>query len=122
MRRKVNHYTDDFKLKVVTEFLSTDITQRELKLKHGFKGGSTLYKWISKFDIAKPDDDFFKKQEVMSKEVSKSKSELELESKIKKLESELEYEKLRTQALSTMINIAEEQFNIPIRKKSGTKR
>lgn len=122
MRRKVNHYTDEFKLKVVKEYLSTDVTQRELKLKYGFKGGSTLYKWISKFDIPKPNDQFFNKQEVMSKEVSKSKSELELEARIKKLESELEYEKLRTEALSTMINIAEERFNIPIRKKSGTKR
>jgi transposase len=121
MRRKVNHYTDEFKLRVVKEFLSTDITQRELKLKYGFKGGSTLYKWISKFDIPKPDDEFFKKQGVMSKEVKKSKSEIELESRIEKLEAELEHEKLRTEALSTMINIAEDRFNIPIRKKSGTK-
>lgn len=122
MRRKVNHYTDEFKLRVVTEYLSTDITQRELKLKYGFKGGSALYKWISKFDMSIPDDSFFKKQEVMSKEVNKSKSEHDLEAKIKKLEAELEYEKLRTEALNTIINIAEERFNIPIRKKSGTKR
>jgi len=122
MRRKVNHYTDDFKLKVVKEYLSTDLTADELKLKHGFGCNASLYRWISKFDIPKPDNDFFKNQGIMSKEVRKSKSELDLESRIKKLESELEYEKLRTEALSTMINIAEERFNIPIRKKSGTKR
>ena len=122
MRRKVNHYTDEFKLKVVKEYLSTDISQRELRRKYGISGNSTLYKWISKFDIPKPDDEFFKKQDLMSKEVSKSKSELEMEARITKLEAELEYEKLRTQALSTMINIAEQRFNIPIRKKSGTKR
>jgi hypothetical protein len=38
------------------------------------------------------------------------------------LEKELEYEKLRTLALDTMINIAERELNIPIRKKSGAKR
>ena len=33
----------------------------------------------------------------------------------------LELEKLRAKAYDTMINVAEETFNIPIRKKSGTK-
>jgi len=121
MRRKVNRFPDELKLRVVKEYLSTSISQAELKLKYGFRGNSALYNWISKFDIPKPDDDFFKKQEVMSKEVSKSKSEHEQEAKIKKLETELAYEKLRTEALSTMIDIAEDRFKISIRKKYGTK-
>ena len=33
----------------------------------------------------------------------------------------LELEKLRSKAFSTMIDLAEETFNIPVRKKSGTK-
>jgi len=121
MRQKVNRFPDELKLKVVKEYFRTGISQRELKLKYGFKGNSTLYKWISKFDISKPGDEFFKKQEIMSKEFSKSNAELELESKLKKLEAELSYEKLRTEALSTMIDIAEGKFNISIRKKHGTK-
>ena len=32
-----------------------------------------------------------------------------------------ELEKLRSKAFSTMIDLAEETFNIPVRKKSGTK-
>lgn len=122
MRRKANRFPDELKLRVVKEYLSTGISQEELKLKYGFRGNSTLYNWISKFDIPKPDDVFFKKQEVMSKEVRKSKSELEQEARIKKLESDLAYEKLRSEALSTMIDIAEDRFKISIRKKSGTKR
>ena len=121
MRRKVKRFPDELKLRVVKEYLSTGISQKELKLKYGFSGNSTIYNWISKFDIPKPDDDFFKKQEVMSKEIRKSKSELDQEARIKQLESELAYEKLRTEALSTMIDIAEDRFKIPIRKKSGTK-
>lgn len=121
MRRKVNVFPDELKLRVVKDYLSTGISQEELKLKYGFRGNSTLYNWIRKFDIAKPDNEFFKKHEVMSKEVRKSKSELEQESRIKKLETELSFEKLRTEALSTMIDIAEDRFKISIRKKPGTK-
>lgn len=121
MRKKVNKFSDELKLTIVKEYLGTGISNKELRDKYGFGSGGTLYRWISKFDIPKPDDDFFKKQEVMSKEVRKSNSELEQEARIKKLESELAYEKLRTEALSTMIDIAEDRFKISIRKKSGTK-
>lgn len=121
MRRKVNRFTDELKLRVVKEYFTTCISQRELKLKYGFTGNSTLYKWIDKFDIPKPDDRTLKLQEAMSKEIKKSRLELDQEAKIKKLESELAYEKLRTEALSTMIDIAEGQFKIAIRKKSGPK-
>ena len=45
----------------------------------------------------------------------------ELQAENKRLEKALELEKLRAKAYDTMINIAEQTFNIPIRKKSGTK-
>ena len=45
----------------------------------------------------------------------------ELEAENRRLEKALELEKLRAKAYDTMINVAEETFNIPIRKKSGTK-
>ena len=45
----------------------------------------------------------------------------ELEAENKRLQKALELEKLRSKAYDTMIDVAEETFNIPIRKKSGTK-
>ena len=45
-----------------------------------------------------------------------------LEERIKELESELKREKLRADFYDEMINVAEAKFNIPIRKKAGTKR
>ncbi|MBR6415720.1 MAG: hypothetical protein IKS22_06395 [Bacteroidales bacterium] len=45
----------------------------------------------------------------------------ELEAEKKRLQKALELEKLRSKAYDTMINVAEETFNIPIRKKAGTK-
>jgi hypothetical protein len=42
-----------------------------------------------------------------------------LEQKIALLEKKLECEKMRAEALDTMINVAEKQLNISIRKKPG---
>jgi len=42
-----------------------------------------------------------------------------LQQKIAALEKQLEWEKLRTEALNTMIDIAEKDLNISIRKKPG---
>ena len=44
-----------------------------------------------------------------------------LEPTLRELEKALEYEKLKSLAYNTMIDIAEKEFNIPIRKKPGTK-
>lgn len=43
-----------------------------------------------------------------------------LQQKIAALEKQLEWQKLRADALDTMINIAEKQLDIQIRKKPGT--
>ena len=56
----------------------------------------------------------------------KSKQQLEEELKEMKAENKrlreaLELEKLRSKAFDTMIDVAGENFNIPIRKKAGTK-
>ena len=45
----------------------------------------------------------------------------EKDAEIKRLRKALELEKLRSHAYSTMIDLAEKTFNIPVRKKTGTK-
>jgi len=46
---------------------------------------------------------------------------MQLEAENKRLREELELERLKTLSLNVMIDIAEEQYKIPIRKKSGAK-
>jgi len=46
----------------------------------------------------------------------------ELNARIKALEAQLEKSEIRSIAYDRMIDIAEKNFNIPIRKKAGTKR
>lgn len=50
-----------------------------------------------------------------------TQSPLELEARIKELEQQLDQERLRSLCLDKMIDIAERDLNIVIRKKSGAK-
>ena len=121
MRRKVNQFTDEFKVMVIQEYLNTDISRKELQEKHGFRGNSAVSDWMRKFGGDKVTDEQISIQKAMSKEAEKTPHERKLEAKIKELEKALEQERLRTLALNTMINIAERDLKISIRKKSGTK-
>jgi len=121
MRRKRKSYPDDFKLKVVQEYLNTDISYAAIQEKYGLNGNSYLSNWMRKFDLKKPTQQQLKLQQAMSKEKGKTQRERELEEKLHKLEQELEHERLRTLALDTLIDVAERDLKISIRKKPGAK-
>lgn len=118
---KVKRYSDEFKHQVLNEYLTTGASQQELMCKYHFGGCGNISRWMSKFGLTMPDQEQIIIHSVMAKEVEKSVKEKELEARINQLEKELEYEKLRVRALDTMINIAERELNIPIRKKSGAR-
>jgi len=122
MRVQVKQFTDDFKLKVVQEYLETSISGKDLMDKYQIRGHGCINKWIRKFGLSKPDQTQIDIQRTMKEESSKTAKERALELKVKQLEKELDNEKLRTLALNTMIDIAERDLHIPIRKKSGAKR
>jgi transposase len=122
MKVKVNGFPDDLKLKVLTEYLNTDVSQRELMQKFNIGGTNTIKKWMRKFDLQTPSQEQIELQRTMAKQMEKTVYERELEAKIKKLEQQLDHEQLRTLALNTMIDIAERDLKISIRKKAGAKR
>ena len=121
MKRKVNFISDELKLKVVQEYLGTGISREELKKKYSFSGNSCIDRWMLKFGLSKPNEEQISIYKSMSKETAKTDKEKELERKVEQLEKDLKLEKLRSQALDKMIDIAERDLKIPIRKKSGTK-
>ena len=47
--KKVNHYTDEFKIRIVEEVLSGKITKEECRYRYGINGNSTVLRWIRKF-------------------------------------------------------------------------
>lgn len=121
MKKNVNHYTDDFKLKVVQEYLYTDAGFMEVKEKYGLRSNKSIQDWMRKFGLKTPAQSQNELQKAMKEQIQKTPLERDLEAKIKKLEQELEHERLRTLALNKMIDIAERDLKIKIRKKSGAK-
>ncbi len=122
MRTNVNKFTDDFKLMVVQDYVSSGISKEELKRKYDFTGCNNIYRWMRKFGLSKPSEDQIELHRFMANEQQKSTSEQELELRVKKLEEDLKLEQFRTKALNTMIDIAERELKVDIRKKSGAKR
>ena len=109
-------YSDAFKKAVIQEVLSGKLSKEQAKFKYKIAGNSAILNWIRKFDASNSD------------QMKKAKSpkiedfnQQELEAENKRLRAELDYERLRTLSLNVMIDIAEEQFKIPIRKKPGAK-
>jgi len=107
-----NHYTESFKRDVVREILEGHISKAEAKRKYGIRGCSCIINWIRTFadtDSQEPKMDY-----------SKADKE-KLIKRIKELERKLEDEQIRSFGYNKMIDIAEEQLKISIRKKPGTK-
>ena len=121
MQKRINVFPDEVKLKYVQEWLNTDISLKELKKKYGVGSNESLYIWMRKFGLSKPNEKPIKEHNYMLKETVKTDSEKLLELRVRQLEKDLEFEKLRTHALDKMIDIAERDLNIAIRKKAGTR-
>lgn len=121
MKRKVNSYTDDFKLKLVQEYLMSDASLSDIQKQYGIKSKSSISEWVRKFDQKSPTKEEIELEKTMREQNQKTPKEQELELRIKQLEKELEKERLRTLALNTMIDIAERDLKIKVRKNSGAK-
>ena len=121
MKVKVNHFSDELKVQVLNEYLTTDASQRELMKKFNISGNNTIKNWMRKFGLSTPDQEQIVIHSVMAKEAEKPAREKELEARIKQLEKDLEFEKLRVRALDIMIDIVERDYKIPVRKKPGAK-
>lgn len=121
MRRKVKRIPDEEAIKIAREYLETSITIKELQSKYGFKGDGSIYTWINKFGLSKPTEE---EVQIMNKVKSMEKigkEEAKLLKEIETLKKELELERLKSKAFSKMIDIAEQNMKISIRKKFGTK-
>lgn len=96
---------------IVAEYLVGDTSYRELGLKHGI-GYKTIHFWVMKYQG---------KQKLSVPKKVKEDEPL-LPTDIKQLQAELRKAQLHNKLLNAMIDIAEDQLKIDIRKKSGTKR
>ena len=122
MRKQV-YYSDDMKRMIVSQVLSGELSMAGASRRYKIGGKMTVSRWISKFISSNPlrvmeipqDTEGLANMESANHEISRLKEE------IKRLQDQLELEKLRVEAYETMIQIAEKEYHLPIRKKSGTK-
>ena len=114
------------KIAIAREYHERRCPASEIVSKYHISSAVVLYGWLDKYlnervcVSLQPEID---NETDMSK---KSKQQLEdelkeMKAEIKRLQEALEMEKLRSKAFDTMIDVAEANFNIPIRKKAGTK-
>lgn len=125
---KKRHYSELFKRKVIEEYLSSGQSKMSLLKKYDIRMKSGIQRWIRQLGY----EDIHQKVRYLSSPntltlASKKTSDLVsepshlLENRIKELERRLEDEQLRSDAYQRIIEIAEKEFNIPIRKKPNTK-
>lgn len=119
--------------KIIQEMLSSNCTKVEIWKKytgqseeHGF-----LLKWMRQLgypmELTTRRSIFGGNNNLMTKKLRTPKKEeesfeiLQLQKRINELENQLKDAEMKAIAFSTMVDIAEKEFNIPIRKKLNTK-
>lgn len=120
VKRTQKDYSMSFKLSVVSEVERGDISVTAAKKKYGIQGRSTVVNWLRKYGTFD-----WENQSPSNMPKSKDQKILELEQKITLLEKQKAF--LEKQAETSgkkaiffdmMIDMAEKEFNIPIRKNS----
>lgn len=115
-------FTDEDRMQIVSEYVQGHVPASRIVERYHLSGRQVLFNWMDRFVnekemVSLPGN---QSEDPMAKKSPEERIK-ELEAENKRLEKALELEKLRAKAYDTMINVAEETFNIPIRKKSGTK-
>ena len=117
-RRLPQSYSEEFKWKVVKEVLSGELSKAEAKRKYSIGSNSAILYWMRQFSgIENPRESrlLFMTDKKTIKEDKLTKEQ----KKIKELEEALRKEKNRTLLYEKMMQIAEEDYGIVFRKKSG---
>ena len=99
---------------MLAEYLEGGISLRGLRRKYGI-GHATIHRWFKAHEVGAQEE------EGGGRRRRRSQAMLEMPKDVRRLERELYEERLRTKLLETMIEIAEREMGIPIRKKRGAK-
>lgn len=120
-KRSQKDYSMSFKLQVVQEIERMELSTTGAQRKYGIQARSTVVSWLRKFgnfdwETQTPSN--------MSKTPEQKLLELELEVRLLKkqkalLEKQVEQADKKSIIFDIMIDIAEKEYNIPIRKNSS---
>ena len=115
-------FNDDDRMKICSEFLESGEPATKFVEKYHLNSKEVLYGWVKKFLEGKncvPLESFVTPDPMKEKNIEGQLMELKAENK--RLHDALEMANLRAKAYEKMIDVAEQNLNISIRKKAGTK-
>lgn len=111
---KQRKFSEDFKKSIVNEFESGKFSVPQLERLHNLSN-SLIYKWIYKYSVSNE-----KGQRIVEMKDSSSQKLKALEQKIKDLERTVGQKQIMIDYLEKMIDIANEELNVDIKKNSNT--
>lgn len=122
-KRTQKDYSISFKLSVVQEVEKGELTYKQAQKKYGIQGRSTVLEWLRKYGNFDWDN---QTPHSMSKTPEQKLLELEqkyrlLEKQNNRLKAQADQSEKKAILFDMMIDLAEKEFNIPIRKNSKPK-
>lgn len=119
-RRKPRTYTKAFKLKVVEEVMSGQLSQAQAQDKYGIGGHSCIREWMLTFSgIAHPKT-YRGQLPVDYPTMALKNTEDELRTQIEQLKEQLAHQTLRADLWQKAVEVAERDLGIAIKKKYGS--
>jgi len=118
--KNYRRYSVSLKRKIAKSYLSGEASYAILAEENGLRDKTVVkefVKWYRRKLELEPNFE----EGIEVSENSNNLSEEALKAQVKELEKRLKRSELKTEMLETMIDIAEEEFNLEIRKKSGAK-
>jgi hypothetical protein len=118
-------FDESFKRMVIEEYLATKCNKMDLLRKYNIRFKSAIQAWMKKLGY----EDTHRTQRIKFDRslpltlsmATKSENILELQKRVHALEQQLQDEKLRVEAYSRMIDMAEKELKVSIKKKLNTK-
>ncbi|HEX2901424.1 MAG TPA: transposase [Bacteroidia bacterium] len=115
----VSKYSPSFRRQVAMDYENGDLSYAQVAEKYGLKGRDTVKEWVK---VLRKNGEIAPSTAILTPMTEEEERESDAKDRrIKELERQLEDERLRSLAFSTMIDVAEEELGVPIRKKSGSK-
>ena len=117
-KKGISHYSEEFKWQVVQKVLTGELSKEEARIAYGIKSNCAILYWMRKYS----GNDDYRHVHSLTNDLSamhNSKDHQALKERIKELEEEVRRANLRADLWQKMIEVAEEQLQIDIKKKYG---
>lgn len=125
MKNRTNQrYAESFKLEVLQEYYESGSSINSIARKYGLGSRNVLLYWLKQYPIGSKEvslSEEEKTQYMVDAESVKDEEVRSLKQRVSELEKALEYAKLRARGMEVLIDVAEKNEGINIRKKTGAR-